>query len=193
MQQATEPVNGLARYEGSSQLAVFYHRWCAEIRSFMASTGAVAEAVRAVRGLRRSVPLLPHPWPQPLAWADQWWGGILKVLIFCTSHLAWRSVLLNRLFTRSFSSVAAPDLFTRLLCGLCYTRLAPTSFYEDEQAANHLDGSPVDFVAAAIVGISTRRTPGCRLYHAVNPHAEDRVNLDRITDWMERAGECPAT
>jgi len=84
--------------------------------------------------------------------------------------------------------VNAPDFLTRLLVGLVTTGLAPRSFYEGKRKGGHFDGLPVDFVAGAISSVATRRAPGYATYHVVNPHWDDGVSLDVMTDWIQAAG-----
>ncbi len=86
------------------------------------------------------------------------------------------------------------DVFTRLLAGVIYTGLAPASFTDGKGAAPFYDGSPVDFVAGAIVAIACAtqggngEEEGCRLFHVVNPHVEDGASLDDVVAWVKSAG-----
>ena len=82
-----------------------------------------------------------------------------------------------------------PDLLTRLLASLIYTGLAPRSFYADGQAARaHYDGLPVDFIAAAMVALSSAYQEGYATYQVSNAHWEDGVSLDTLIDWVQSAG-----
>ena len=58
--------------------------------------------------------------------------------------------------------INVPDIFTRLLYSVIMTGLAPASFYRLEPDGSrpraHYDGLPVDFIAAAIVGIGPSPT-----------------------------------
>jgi fatty acid CoA ligase FadD9 len=47
---------------------------------------------------------------------------------------------------------------------------------------------PVDFVAAAIVGISLEPHDELRTFHVVNHHVDDGISLDTFIDWTEEAG-----
>ena len=66
------------------------------------------------------------------------------------------------------------DIFTRLLCSVVLTGLAPESFYRLEPDGSrpraHYDGLPVDFLAAAIVGISVEPHEEIRTFHVLNHH-----------------------
>ncbi|MBL7499059.1 thioester reductase domain-containing protein [Frankia sp. CNm7] len=88
--------------------------------------------------------------------------------------------------------INVPDVFTRLLTSIVLTGLAPASFYPlgDTGAPGcaHYDGLPVDFVAAAIVGISAQSHGGFRNYHALNHHSDDGISLDTFVDWIVDAG-----
>ncbi|XXX76733.1 thioester reductase domain-containing protein [Sorangium sp. So ce134] len=97
------------------------------------------------------------------------------------------------------SQINVPDFFTRLLCGIVYTGLAPRSFYEDggPHHAGHYDGLPVDAVARSIaaVAVDRRRPTGDEgerashaTYHVVNPYWDDGISLDVIVSWVRSAG-----
>lgn len=80
-----------------------------------------------------------------------------------------------------------PDLMTRLLASVVRTGLAPRSFYAEPRAA-HLDALPVDFVAAALVALSSAGGRGHRTYQVSNAHWDDGVSLDTVMDWIQSAG-----
>jgi len=84
--------------------------------------------------------------------------------------------------------VNAGDLLTRLLHGVVLTGLAPRSFYAPGAAGSAFDGLPVDFVARCIAAITLERLPGYRIYHVVEGRREGGVSLDRMVDWVEKAG-----
>lgn len=85
--------------------------------------------------------------------------------------------------------INVPDWFTRLLCGIVYTGIAPRSFYAGERGTGHLDGLPVDVVARSIVAIGLDRPSGeLANFHVVNPHVDDSVSLDVVVDWVRSAG-----
>ncbi|WP_437689187.1 thioester reductase domain-containing protein [Sorangium sp. So ce176] len=95
--------------------------------------------------------------------------------------------------------INVPDFFTRLLCGLVYTALAPRSFYQDVRPdrAGHYDGLPVDVVARSIAAIAvdhqqppagTGERASHATYHVVNPHWDDGISLDVIVAWVRSAG-----
>ncbi|WP_434049007.1 MULTISPECIES: AMP-binding protein [Sorangium] len=95
--------------------------------------------------------------------------------------------------------INVPDFFTRLLCGLVYTALAPRSFYQDVRPdrAGHDDGLPVDVVARSIAAIAvdhqqppagTGERASHATYHVVNPHWDDGISLDVIVAWVRSAG-----
>jgi fatty acid CoA ligase FadD9 len=97
------------------------------------------------------------------------------------------------------------DVFTRLLAGVIYTGVAPASFTDGHGPAPAYDGSPVDFVAGAIVAIVWKgfhrstgqvdmdagqeiEASGCRLFHVINPHVQKGPSLDDMIDWVQSAG-----
>lgn len=88
--------------------------------------------------------------------------------------------------------INVPDVFTRLLFSVIMTGLAPGSFYglqlDESRPAAHYDGLPVDFVAAAIVGISADAHREIRTFHVLNYHADDGLSLDTFVDWIQSAG-----
>jgi fatty acid CoA ligase FadD9 len=88
--------------------------------------------------------------------------------------------------------INVPDMITRLFYSIIMTGLAPESFYEFEpdarKAKAHYDGLPVDFIAAAIVGSSSKAHRSIRTYNVQNHHSDDGVSLDSIVDWIESAG-----
>jgi fatty acid CoA ligase FadD9 len=88
--------------------------------------------------------------------------------------------------------INVPDNFTRLLCSVIVTGLAPTSFYrlapDGARRPAHYDGLPVDFVAAAIAGISTDPHRDIRTFHVSNHHVDDGISLDTCVDWIQEAG-----
>ncbi|MEX3649305.1 hypothetical protein ABFW11_27745 [Mycolicibacterium porcinum] len=81
------------------------------------------------------------------------------------------------------------DVFTRLLLSLASTGIAPQSFYRQPAHRAHYDGLPVDFVAAAIVGLAAEPEPagGFATYNVVNDH-DDAISLDVVVDWLTAAG-----
>jgi fatty acid CoA ligase FadD9 len=83
----------------------------------------------------------------------------------------------------------APDLLTRLIASVIYTGLAPRSFYPEGQGAKaHYDGLPVDFIAAAMVALSSAGQEGLATYQVSNAHWDDGVSLDTLIDWIQSAG-----
>jgi fatty acid CoA ligase FadD9 len=81
------------------------------------------------------------------------------------------------------------DLLSRLLASVIRTGLAPRSFYVRGGAARpHLDGLPVDFVAAALAALSSAGQDGHRTFQVSNPRWDDGVSLDTLMDWVESAG-----
>jgi fatty acid CoA ligase FadD9 len=93
---------------------------------------------------------------------------------------------------RYHGQINVPDVFTRLLTSVVLTGLAPGSFYPLDGAGAparaHYDGLPVDFVAAAIVGISAEPYDGFRNYHVLNHHSDEGISLDTFVDWIGAAG-----
>ena len=90
---------------------------------------------------------------------------------------------------RYLGQINAIDFFTRLLCGIAYTGIAPPSFYTAPNGSRpHFDGTPVDVVAGVIAGVATHERSGLATYHVVNPHYSDGVSLDSIVSWLASAG-----
>jgi fatty acid CoA ligase FadD9 len=83
--------------------------------------------------------------------------------------------------------VNIPDVFTRLLFSIIATGIAPRSFYRTDASAAHYDGLPVDFTAAAIVGLGGLPGSGARVFSLVNPH-DDGISLDTFVGWLTEAG-----
>lgn len=90
---------------------------------------------------------------------------------------------------RLCGQINAGDFFTRLLCGLVNTQLAPQSFYKTPEvgALAHFGGLPVDYVGQSIISIATKLQTRYATYHVVNPHWDSPVSLDLIVDWVESA------
>ena len=88
--------------------------------------------------------------------------------------------------------INVPDIFTRLLCSVILTGLAPESFYrlgpDDRRPRAHYDGLAVDFIAAAIVDIGAQPHRGIRTFNVLNPHQDDGISLDTFVDWIREAG-----
>jgi fatty acid CoA ligase FadD9 len=93
---------------------------------------------------------------------------------------------------RFHEQINVDDIFTRLLYSVTMTGIAPASFYvpapDGSRAEAHYDGLPVDFVAAAIAGISTKPHEGVQTFNVLNHHADDGLSLDVFVDWVEAAG-----
>jgi fatty acid CoA ligase FadD9 len=82
-----------------------------------------------------------------------------------------------------------PDLLSRLLAGVIATGLAPRSFYAGGKGAGaHYDGLPVDFIAAAMVSMSSAFQEGLLTYQVSNANWDDGVSLDTLMDWVQSAG-----
>ncbi|BDA50881.1 Carboxylic acid reductase [Coccomyxa sp. Obi] len=91
--------------------------------------------------------------------------------------------------TTYLGQINPTDFFTRLLCGIAYTGIAPESFYTlPHGPEEHFDGMPIDFVSGVIAATTANERTGFDTYHVVNPHWTDGVSLDRIVDWVESAG-----
>ena len=87
--------------------------------------------------------------------------------------------------------INAPDLFTRLLCSIVYTGIAPRSFYQTQPGSHitaHFDGLPVDFIASAITSICSQPTQEFSTYHVSNLYWGDGISLDRFMDWVQSSG-----
>jgi fatty acid CoA ligase FadD9 len=96
--------------------------------------------------------------------------------------------------------VNVPDLLTRLLLSLVWTGVAPGRFHRggpepraDAPAGpaagpgTRFDGLPVDFVAAAMVALSSAGGEGLETCHLVDDRT-DGVSLDTLVDWVRSAG-----
>jgi fatty acid CoA ligase FadD9 len=82
-----------------------------------------------------------------------------------------------------------PDLLTRLLASIIHIGLAPRSFYaEGEGARAHFDGLPADFIAAAMVALSSANHADLATFQVSNAHWDDGVSLDTLIDWVGSAG-----
>ena len=88
--------------------------------------------------------------------------------------------------------INVPDMFTRLLFSLVSSGLAPWSFYEPApnggRARVHFEGTPVDFLAAAMRELSSEPSTGHRTFNSVSAHHEDGVSLDTVVDWVRSDG-----
>jgi fatty acid CoA ligase FadD9 len=93
---------------------------------------------------------------------------------------------------RFHGQINVDDIFTRLLYSVIVTAVAPTSFYfpkpDGTRAKAHYDGLPVDFTAAAIVGIGAIPHVDVRTLNVLNQHAEEGISLDVFVDWIEAIG-----
>jgi len=82
-----------------------------------------------------------------------------------------------------------PDLLSRLLASVIRTGVAPRSFYAEQvRAQAHLDGLPVDFIAAAMVALSSAGQVGHATYQVSNAHWDDGISLDTLMAWVASAG-----
>ena len=90
---------------------------------------------------------------------------------------------------RYVGQINTTDFFTRLLCGIAYTGLAPESFYTPANGTRpHFDGTPVDVVSGVITATLAYERLGFATYHVVNPHYTDGISLDTIAAWLASAG-----
>ena len=91
--------------------------------------------------------------------------------------------------SRYLGQMNPTDFFTRLLCGIAYTGVAPRSFYGEAPGGSaHFNGMPVDFVAAVIAAAAAAERAKIGTYHVVNPHYDDAISLDTVADWVQSAG-----
>lgn len=82
-----------------------------------------------------------------------------------------------------------PDMLSRLLVSVVSTGLAPRCFYAGDSGARaHYDGLPVDFIAAAMVLMSSAGRESCATYQVSNAHWDDGISLDTLIDWVATAG-----
>jgi fatty acid CoA ligase FadD9 len=85
--------------------------------------------------------------------------------------------------------VNVPDLLTRLFVSVILTGLAPRTFYAEGQGPRaHFDGLPVDFIASAMVALSSAGQEDLATYQVSNPHWDDGISLDTLMDWVASAG-----
>lgn len=90
---------------------------------------------------------------------------------------------------RYTGQINTTDFFTRLLCGIAYTGLAPESFYTSANGTRpHFDGTSVDVVSGVIASTVAHERSGFATYHVVNPHYLDGISLDTIAAWLASAG-----
>ncbi|XBL80803.1 amino acid adenylation domain-containing protein [Mycobacterium shigaense] len=84
------------------------------------------------------------------------------------------------------------DMVTRTVLSVVATGLAPTSFYQLDDAGNrqptHFNGLPVEFVAEAITTLGAQVTDGFETYHVMNSHNDDGIGPDQYVDWVIEAG-----
>ncbi|MCV7426781.1 thioester reductase domain-containing protein, partial [Mycobacterium montefiorense] len=84
------------------------------------------------------------------------------------------------------------DMVTRMVLSVVATGLAPTSFFQLDDAGNrqptHFNGLPVEFVAEAITTLGAQVIDGFETYHVMNSHDDDGIGPDRYVDWVIEAG-----
>jgi fatty acid CoA ligase FadD9 len=105
--------------------------------------------------------------------------GVPVNILRCTAILAHAS---------RAGQLNAADFFTRFLCGVVWSQIAPRSLYASHATHNHFDGLPVDFVARSIAGISMQPSSALAIYHVANAHWSDGISLDTVVDWVRSAG-----
>ena len=77
--------------------------------------------------------------------------------------------------------LTVPHMFTRLVCSIVKTVLAPKTFYRPNgDMRPYYGGLPSDFTAASIVALGERATRGFQTYHVVNPHDDGLLRLGRL-------------
>lgn len=85
---------------------------------------------------------------------------------------------LDILSCRFVGQINPTDFFTRLLCSIVYTGLAPQTFYAEPRGnEEHFDGLPVDFVSKIITTTALAERSGISTYHVVNPHWSDLAQI----------------
>jgi len=112
--------------------------------------------------------------------ASKWAGEVLAQDLFETfgtpvNVLRCNLILPPAQFRRQ---IHADDFLTRLVRSVVYTGIYPSSFYDG--GTPHLDGLPVDFLAAAVAAIATCDSRDYAVYHLNNVHWNDGVSLDSI-------------
>jgi len=88
--------------------------------------------------------------------------------------------------TQWLGHINASDYFSRLLCGLVMTGVAPQTFYADHRR-QPFDGIPVDFVARSLAALASHPQQGYSIYHMVNDQGNEDASLDAIVDWIRTA------
>lgn len=88
--------------------------------------------------------------------------------------------------------INAADMFTRLIYSLIATGIAPESFYRSRKDGHcgkaHYDGTPVDVIAAAVIGVGDDYSNALTMFNIQNYHKDDGVSLDTVVDWIISAG-----
>jgi fatty acid CoA ligase FadD9 len=126
---------------------------------------------------------------------SKWAGEVLAQDLAETGGLPVNVFRCNLILSpaRARGQINADDFLTRLICSVVDAEIYPGSFYErgDGAARPHLDGLPVDFMAAAIAAIAAIAagpTRGHATYHVSNVHWDDGVSLDSVMGRLQAAG-----
>jgi len=83
------------------------------------------------------------------------------------------------------------DFFTRLVCGLVYSGIAPPSFYDPKSPCRPVfNGLAVDFVAKSIVGLGVlpQDEGTIQAFHVIEADYKNGQNLDNVVDSIKSAG-----
>ena len=123
---------------------------------------------------------------------SKWAGEVLAQDLFETFGIPVNVFRCNLILppARARAQIHVDDFLTRLICSVVDTGSYPRSFYESrgDAARPHLDGFPVDFMAAAIAAIAAGPSRERAVYHVNNVHWGDGVSLDSVMGRLEAAG-----
>jgi fatty acid CoA ligase FadD9 len=89
---------------------------------------------------------------------------------------------------RTREQINTSDFLTRLAYSVVHSGVRPASLYERGAVRPHLDGFPVDFMAAAILAIARRPSTGYAMYHVNNVHWGDGMSLDTVLERLSARG-----
>ena len=167
---------------------------------------AFMSTVGLADGLDRAAPLRETEtarglWPERArcssapgqGYAASKWAGELLLEQLCERNGVPVSVFRCSNLTahrRYRGQINADDVLSRLLAGLVYTGVAPSSFFADPARPARFDGVPVDFAAGAVVDLALANDggPGPRIFHVVAPERACGLSLDEMRDAVKIHG-----
>jgi fatty acid CoA ligase FadD9 len=122
---------------------------------------------------------------------SKWAGEVLAQDLFETFGVPVNVYRCNLILppARFRGQINAGDFLTRLISSVVHAGIRPRSFYEESAGSKpHLDGFPVDFIAASIAAIATRASREYAVHHVNNVHWNDGVSLDSVMRRLEAHG-----